>query len=82
MKELTEALVKTPKRKEWLRQPFPYSADDSKDERRDKRDVYLYQVHVLAIACSSARLPRQHQSVTQKCESRTHTSGSDRVCWW
>jgi hypothetical protein len=50
VKELTEALVKTPKRKEWLRQPFPYSADDSKDERRDKRDVYLYQVHVLAIA--------------------------------
>jgi len=44
VKELTDALVKTPKRKEWLRQPFPYSPDDSKHERRDKRDVYLYQV--------------------------------------
>jgi len=44
VKDLTEALIKTPKRKEWLRQPFPYKKDDSKEERRDKRDVYLYQV--------------------------------------
>ena len=43
VKELTGGLLKTPKRKEWLRQPFPYATEDNKDERRDKRDVYLYQ---------------------------------------
>jgi len=72
VKELTDALVKTPKRKEWLRPPFPYSPDDSKHERRDKRDVYLYQRTLPAPVVST---------VLHGCHTRLEGDATFRR-WW
>jgi len=72
VKDLTEALIKTPKRKEWLRQPFPYSKDDSKGERRDKRDVYLYQRTLPAPVVST---------VLHGCHTRLEGDATMRR-WW
>mmetsp|Transcript_88423 Transcript_88423/g.143172 ORF Transcript_88423/g.143172 Transcript_88423/m.143172 type:complete len:340 (+) Transcript_88423:83-1102(+) len=72
VKDLTEALIKTPKRKEWLRQPFPYKKDDSKDERRDKRDVYLYQRTLPAPVVST---------VLHGCHTKLHGDATIRR-WW
>lgn len=43
MKELTKGIVKPLKRHDWMRQPLPYVKDETKEQRKERREIYLYQ---------------------------------------
>jgi len=72
MKDLTGHLVKTPKKKEWMRQPFPHSKMDDKDERRMKRDVYLFQRSIP---------PPVPRTAISGCHTKLEGDSTERR-WW
>mmetsp|Transcript_43847 Transcript_43847/g.104211 ORF Transcript_43847/g.104211 Transcript_43847/m.104211 type:complete len:333 (-) Transcript_43847:191-1189(-) len=72
VKEMTADILKTPKRKEWIRQPFPHSKLDSVEEHKEKRAVYLYQRSLPAPIV---------EEVLQGCHTRLSPEATVRR-WW